>query len=55
MVIDQRIADVGEGQPAKSGNGIVSAERAGLNIGQQLTDIGLVHGMHAATMRRQSD
>jgi hypothetical protein len=49
MVIDECVADIGEWQSLQRGHGIVGTQRTATHSFEQLTNVGLVHGMHAAT------
>ena len=43
VVIDERVADVGERQPAQLGDGVVGGDRAVAHAVEQLPEVGLVH------------
>ena len=47
VVVDQRVADVGERQPAQLGDGVVGAALAAADVVDQLPHVGLVHDSHA--------
>jgi hypothetical protein len=52
VVVDERVADVGEGQPAQRGNGVVGAGAPGGHVVEERSQRGFVHRCHIVADHR---